>query len=125
MNDCECEFCGSNEQISSIDGLYICKECENEPDTVAQASSGRGGWYHGKWLTKNEIAEAEQRWGIKSYESRTSDEYQCGGCKSFAAFGPDYGVCCNSLSSRDGHIMFEHGGCEQHSVLKATNDLVG
>ena len=84
---------------------------------LAQAEVERGGWYYGKWLTKEERKEAEKRWVGRSYKFRHDDEFQCGGCRFFAALGMDYGICANSASPLDGSITFEHGGCEEHTVL--------
>lgn len=87
------------------------------PKTIAQAEASEGGWTDRKdWLTQDEADAAEKRWAMRSYLPRYDDNYQCGGCRFFAAFGADYGVCCNVASAMDGNITFEHGGCEQHSV---------
>lgn len=86
---------------------------------LAQVEVERGGWYYGKWLTKDERKAAEARWTGRSYKFRLDDEYQCGGCRFFAATGMDYGICANPASPLDGSITFEHGGCEEHSVLVA------
>jgi len=85
-----------------------------------------GGWYSGrKWMTAKFLKAAESRWVSNSY--KTGEEqpdydtknqwipHQCGGCRWFAAFDLDYGVCCNEVSPNDGHITFEHGGCIKHS----------
>lgn len=114
----ECEFCGAKGvPLFADDGFTACESCKDESRPVAQSEATRGGWYYGKWLTAEEIAEAEKRWKDRSYKTLDEyGEYQCGGCKHFAAFGADFGVCCNSQSERDGMIVFEHGGCKVHSV---------
>lgn len=113
----ECELCGrTTTNDRDGDGDFVCDVCKNEPNMVAQAEAGRGGWFYGQWLTKEEIEAAEKRWVKAAYQDRSSDEYQCGGCRFFAAFGADYGVCCNPDSCKDGRVMFEHGGCNVHSV---------
>lgn len=98
-----------------------------------------------KWMTAKEMKTAESRWVKHSYATR-ADTYlkqkfsvevdieelrdihkdydlsagcgQCGGCRFFAAFDNDYGVCCNAESENDGRITFEHGGCIQHSFIQ-------
>ena len=91
---------------------------------LAQAEVEEGGWYYGRtWLTAKHIKEAERRWAERAYVGAPVEEsgylpYQCGGCKFFAAYGADYGVCWNVRSPRDGMIMFEHGGCGEHSDIK-------
>lgn len=123
QTDNECETCGSVGELVAVDDFMLCASCKNEPDVVAQADATRGGWYYGKWLTQEEINAAEKRWADASYISRGEcDEFQCGGCKHFAAFGADFGVCCNAGSKCDGRIVFEHGGCEQHSVKIARGE---
>ncbi len=88
---------------------------------VAQADAEPGGWYHGEWLTAAQIEAAEKRWARRSYREEAHEPawggipYQCGGCRFFAAYGSDYGVCCNEKSPLDGMIVFEHGGCLEHS----------
>lgn len=77
-----------------------------------------GGWnYSRRWMTAEDRDAALSRWAMKAYEGRASDEHQCGGCQWFAAFDSDYGLCWNGRSARDGHVMFEHGGCDQHSDI--------
>lgn len=91
------------------------------PKTVAQAPAERGGWQYGRWMSKEETEAAEKRWALRSYAHEAGGiggvEHQCGGCRTFAAFGADYGVCCNAESRFDGMIVFKHGGCLKHSVL--------
>lgn len=84
---------------------------------LAQASVERGGWYYGRWLTPKERKAAEKRWADRSYTHRRDANYQCGGCRFFAALGMDYGICANRDSEQDGSITFEHGGCSEHSEL--------
>ena len=84
---------------------------------LAQAKVERGGWYAGKWLTRDERLHAERRWTARSYEHHANEDAQCGGCRFFAALGMDYGICANPASPLDGAITFEHGGCPQHSSL--------
>lgn len=84
---------------------------------LADAVVSRGGWYHGRsWLTAKDIKAAEKRWADRSYRRAPEEDYQCGGCKYFAALGSDYGICWCEDSSLDGAITFEHGGCNQHSA---------
>ena len=85
---------------------------------LAQATCSKGGWASGKMPTMHERYAAERRWIRRSFrpgEQGKDDEYQCGGCRFFAAFGADYGVCWNAESPMDGMIVFEHGGCREHS----------
>lgn len=84
---------------------------------LAQAEVERGGWYIGRWLTPSERKAAEHRWADRSYQHRADEDYQCGGCRFFAALGMDYGICVNPASRLDGSITFEHGGCPQHSEI--------
>ena len=99
---------------------------------IAQMTVSEGGWYQGRsWLTKGGIEEAEDRWVKRCYETRADKtcpstvprEYgdgetlQCGGCKFSAMVGGDFGICWNEKSPLDGCIIFEHGGCKQHSFL--------
>lgn len=116
MDANECDTCGEPTPNEKQDGFFVCDKCADEPESVAQAEASRGGWYFGRWMTQEEIDAAEKRWAKASYQDRYSDEYQCGGCRYFAAFGADYGACCNPDSCKDGRIMFEHGGCNVHSV---------
>ncbi len=82
-----------------------------------------GGWYNArKWMTAQELVDAETRWVKGSYETgKEQPDYkdwiahQCGGCRTFAALDSDYGICCNKASPNDGKIVFEHGGCKEHS----------
>ena len=41
---------------------------------------------------------------------------QCGGCRFWIALrgelGLDYGACTNPQSTFDGHVRFEHDGCD-------------
>lgn len=95
----------------------------SRPRYVAQALAAPGGWRDGPWLTDVEIKGAEERWTKRSYAPDASEadgeiRLQCGGCRYFAAFGADFGVCCNGVSRFDGLIVFEHGGCLNHSERK-------
>lgn len=82
-----------------------------------------GGWSQG-WVGAPEIKAALDRWTKRSYETAVPEEvypnwqpFQCGGCRSFLALDGDYGLCSNRLSVNDGRVVFEHGGCGQHSHL--------
>jgi hypothetical protein len=84
-----------------------------------------GGWCGRRWMTTPELEKAQARWIKQSYqasgpafEERLKEEggwIQCGGCRFFGAFDGDFGLCCNPESPMDGHVTFEHGGCDQHS----------
>lgn len=88
--------------------------------TLAQIPCESGGWFCGKIPTEKELEAAETRWAERSYRKDVlengSIEYQCGGCRFFAASGADFGVCWNVVSPMDGLVVFEHGGCLEHSV---------
>lgn len=87
---------------------------------LAQAPVTKGGWYYGKGLTDEERRAAEDRWAHRAYTPPGRDEeYQCGGCRFFAATGADFGICANPASPLDGMISFEHGGCASHSEMPA------
>lgn len=84
-----------------------------------------GGWCGRRWMTTDEIHKAIIRWVRASYKAGTKEAvedtdgaYQCGGCRYFAAFDADYGLCCNAKSPQDGRVCFEHGGCYQHSNVE-------
>jgi len=88
--------------------------------TLAQAAVEPGGWYAGRaWLTPHGTQRAERRWRLRSLEGRRLAEHagairdidQCGGCRWFAAFGADDGICYRDGGPYDGMIVFEHGGC--------------
>lgn len=94
--------------------------------TLAQARCSTGGWSADIAPTPDEIGRAEKRWALRSYrdDARAADpdcEYQCGGCRFFAATGSDYGICWNEHSPMDGLVVFEHGGCLQHSERSCAN----
>ena len=103
-----------------------------------------GGWCGQRWMNCKELLSAEDRWVNHSYNTRadklgikdippefnaeqlkefdrvydlTDGCAQCGGCRWFAAFDADYGVCCNNKSPNDGRVVFEHGGCIYHSFI--------
>ncbi len=96
---------------------YISKECE-----LAQTNVSSGGWYAGrKWLTNKKIKAAEKRWlklafdeGKKQPDYDGWIEHQCGGCMYFACW-KDFGLCWCKESPLDGHVVFEHSGCDHHS----------
>lgn len=83
-----------------------------------------GGWCGPKWMTTDELWAALERWVKHSYESAPPESaqfggaYQCGGCRYFGAFDSDYGLCCNPKSPNDGHVVFEHGGCEYSTGIE-------
>lgn len=86
-----------------------------------------GGWYKGRsWMTAKFFTAALARWVRNSYETGQAQPpvagwgpgevpHQCGGCRWHAAFDSDYGFCCNEASPNDGRVVFEHGGCAEHS----------
>ena len=45
---------------------------------------------------------------------------QCGGCHYWVALsgelGQDWGVCTHSTSAFDGHVRFEHDGCDRFAL---------
>jgi hypothetical protein len=79
-------------------------------------------------MTAKEMNKAQDRWVEGCYITGKQEPdydpkedwipHQCGGCRFFAAFDGDYGVCCCELSPNDGRIVFEHGGCIQHHYLQ-------
>lgn len=87
-----------------------------------------GGWCGKRWMTTKELRAARERWVRESYSHEgpafhdALREYggviQCGGCRYFAAFDADFGLCGNPLSWFDGRVTFEHGGCLRHSNLE-------
>lgn len=87
---------------------------------LAQATCSLGGWSYEPPPSADEIAAANKRWALRSYRLDVVDasgwvEHQCGGCRFMAALGADYGICWNERSPMDGMIIFEHGGCLEHS----------
>jgi len=84
-----------------------------------------GGWFYGrKWMTAKSLVKAEKRWVKRCYQTgKEQPDYdnwiahQCGGCRWFAALDSDWGICCNESSPNDGRVVFEHGGCINHSDL--------
>ena len=86
-----------------------------------------GGWAR-KWMTTKELRAARERWIAESYSHEgpafheALREYggviQCGGCRFFAAFDADFGLCANPASWFDGRVTFEHGGCLKHSKVE-------
>lgn len=56
-----------------------------------------------------------RRQGEASYEEEWWAE-QCGACISWiplsGELGDDYGACAGAASKFDGHVRFEHDGCE-------------
>ena len=86
-----------------------------------------GGWAR-SWQTTKQLQDARERWTGESYNHDGKAFYnerenvggviQCGGCKWFAAFDADYGLCCNAESWFDGRVTFEHGGCASHSNIE-------
>lgn len=97
-------------------------ENEQKPFELAQIPCEVGGWSDSLPPTADEIKAAEKRWALRSYRKEVCDkegwiENQCGGCHFFAASGADFGICWNQKSPMDGCVVFEHGGCLQHSEL--------
>ncbi len=91
---------------------------------LAGEEVSEGGWYYGRcWLTGPKADAAEDRWLKVRHEASPTDKddwvaHQCGGCRYFAALNADWGICWCEASPWDGHVMFEHVGCEQHSDLE-------
>ena len=90
-----------------------------------------GGWFIGRrWMSTRELEQALDRWVKRSLnmalpEAVTEGEaYQCGGCRFFGAFDGDYGLCCNPGSPEDGRVVYEHGGCPEHSWLSSNKERV-
>ncbi len=56
------------------------------------------------------------RWASDLSDDERED--QCGDCRFFipldGAFALDWGVCSNPSAARDGSLVFEHDGCDQH-----------
>jgi hypothetical protein len=89
---------------------------------LAQIDCQPGGWAAEIAPTPEEIKMAESRWAKRSYRPDVEDENgwianQCGGCRFFAASGADFGICWNERSPLDGCVVFEHGGCKEHSAF--------
>lgn len=104
-----------------------------------------GGWLIGrKWMTAKYMNKLVSKWVNQSFETRVDklyknnklpEEYlkickdrgmleytggdgQCGGCRWFAAFDADYGLCFCEGSPNEGKITFEHAGCIYHSFIQ-------
>jgi len=81
-----------------------------------------GGWTD-KWLGRRKLKRALDRWVVNSRETGKQEPdmehdwipHQCGGCRFAALFDFNYGLCANELSPNDGKVIFEHGGCVNHS----------
>ena len=89
-----------------------------------------GGWYNtdGKianWMTAADLKAATRRAWQRSEDSAPKETvndttwipHQCGGCRYFAALNADWGFCLQEASPNDGRVVFEHGGCNEHSAL--------
>ncbi len=95
---------------------------EYSPDGAILVSEG--GWCGRRWMSSIELRAARERWTRRSYKGSGSEfekalttatgVIQCGGCRYFADFDGDCGLCCNPKSGFDGSVTFEHGGCPQH-----------
>jgi Protein of unknown function (DUF3027) len=67
---------------------------------------------HDRWmprrLRKMESPEYREAWRAE----------QCGFCLYWVplsgALGDDFGACTNAASTQDGHVQFEHDGCEAY-----------
>jgi len=101
-------------------------EQHTPPEWDTRVMLSQGGWSGKKWMTAKELNAALDRWASRSYATGVPDEkypgwlpFQCGGCRFFGAFDGDYGLCCNPVSGNDGRVVFEHGGCPQHSEIPA------
>ena len=74
-----------------------------------------------RWMSLPEVRAAVERWVARSY--KTADprakthggEFQCGSCRFVMMLDGDYGLCGNAESPNDGRVVFEHGGCAEHS----------
>ena len=100
----------------------------NKTIEIADIPVSPGGWYMGStWLTKKQVEDAEKRWFVASHAAGKLEPdfdhennwipHQCGGCRYMAARG-DWGICWNMESNLDGHVVFEHGGCDKHSAYQ-------
>jgi len=51
---------------------------------------------------------------------------QCGNCRHWISLegplGADWGVCSNGDSTLDGHVMFEHDGCDSFETATGASD---
>jgi hypothetical protein len=67
---------------------------------------------HGRWL-----ARLNRRTGEPGYLDGWYLQ-QCGSCSRWIPLsgqaGLDWGACTHERSSYDGHVRFEHDGCDQH-----------
>ena len=134
--DWECRCWGGAQSSGANERLCLrCLQESSLPRVVKNASGwresklggivvSRGGWSN-RWVSTRELRAALKRWVKQSLECAPEDaehpEYgpsQCGGCRYFAAWDGDYGLCCNPRSPQDGRFCFEHGGCPQHSTLE-------
>jgi len=65
---------------------------------------------HDRWMDKRNRKQEDSRYKDEWYES------QCLRCKYFiplsGIFKDDYGACSCEKSIYDGHVRFEHDGCE-------------
>lgn len=66
---------------------------------------------HERWLQKTRYDEREER--------RSPGSGQCMFCRYYIpvvrVLMEDWGVCSHAASPFDGHVMFEHDGCEHYS----------
>ena len=99
---------------------------ERVPETTdSRIFITEGGWLIGRrWMSTNELEKVLDRWVRHSQATALPEAvteggaYQCGGCRFFGALDGDYGLCCNAGSPNDGRVVFEHGGCPEHSYTK-------
>ena len=76
----------------------------------------------GEWMTVNELLAVEARAFKACYGTAIPEEetaygpFQCGLCRWFAAVGGDWGLCGCKDSPHDCRMVFEHGGCREHSA---------
>lgn len=109
-------------EVRDEDGAYL-------SGYVCGEEISQGGWYEtggrlANWMTKADLDAFRKRCWQRSDETgvrhKRYPDYivaQCGGCKWFGALNADWGFCMNAASPLDGRVVFEHGGCAEHSEL--------
>ena len=82
---------------------------------------------HRQVSVKNDMrfaAKTHQRWMARRNRRQEAPDYKeewwgqrCGHCRYWVplsgALGSDYGACTNDRSPFDGHVQFEHDGCDE------------
>ena len=100
--------------IETVRGNYLGKV-----ELFSDVFVSSGGWCDYA-LKAKDLRGHLDRWVDRSLaaampESEAGGPWQCGGCRWMLALDGDYGICANCESEFDGSIIFEHGGCGQHS----------